>query len=179
MTAPDLFTLPHKALRAWVGACATALGGLDTSNLAASTTVITQLRFLLTDLGEHGRHEDDFIVPVLDQHLPDLADRLRGEHTALESSIATLSSLIGEFEQSPSTTLQLSLYRELRGFEGRNLAHLDFEETVIMPALWQAVTRDDLLGVFQAFRAAHPEAIELYHRVPDAITPQERATVFA
>lgn len=179
MTAPDLFTLPHKALRAWVGATATAVGGLDTTDVAACTALITQLRFLLTDLGEHGRHEDDFIVPVLDQHLPDLAERLRGEHTAHESSIATLSSIIGEFEQSPSTTLQLNLYRELRGFEGRNLAHLDFEETVIMPALWRAVTADDLLRVFQAFKGAHPEAIELYLRVPDAITPQERAAVFA
>ena len=179
MSSPDLFTLPHKALRAWVGATATALGGLDTTDLAAGTALIAQLRCVLTDLGEHGRHEDDFIVPVLDQHLPDLADRLRREHTALESSFATLSSLIGEFEQSPSTALHLNLYRELRGFEGRNLAHLDFEETVIMPALWRAVTADDLLRVFQAFKAAHPEAIELYHRVPDAITPRERATVFA
>jgi iron-sulfur cluster repair protein YtfE (RIC family) len=179
MSAPDLFTLPHKALRAWLGATATALGGLDTTNLDDRSTLVAQLRVLLSDLAEHGHHEDDFIVPVLDQHVPDLAARLRGEHISLESVIATLGSIVEEFEQSPSPELQLSLYRELRGFEARNLAHLDFEETVIMPALWQAGTADDLIEVFRAFKDAHPDAVELYHRVPNAITPQERAVVFA
>ncbi len=64
MSGPDLFTLPHKALRALVGATATALGGVDTTNLLAVATVGAQLRCLLTDLDEHGHHEDDFIVPV-------------------------------------------------------------------------------------------------------------------
>ena len=179
MPGPDLFTLPHKALRAWVGATATALGGLDTTNFDAIATVVAQLRFLLTDLDGHGHHENHFIVPVLDLHVSALAERLRDEHTALESAIATLGSVVDEFELSPSPTVQLSLYRELRNFEGRNMAHLDFEETVIMPALWQAVAADDLLAVYQAFKAAHPESVELYRRVPGAITPQQRAMVFA
>jgi iron-sulfur cluster repair protein YtfE (RIC family) len=177
MSHPDLFTLPHKALRAWVGATATALGGLDITNPYAHAPVVAQLRVLLTDLGQHGQHEDDFIVPVLDRHAPDLAPSLRGEHRDLESAIATLGSIVDEFEASPSSKVQLGLYRALRNFEGRNIAHLDFEETVIMPALWQALTADELLTVFQAFKAAHPESVELYHRVPDAITPQERALV--
>jgi hemerythrin-like domain-containing protein len=179
MAAPDLFTLPHKALRAWVGATATALGGLDTSDLGHRRTVIAQLRSLLADLADHGHHEDEFIVPVLDRHVPRLAERLRDEHTTLESAIARLGSTVNEFEQSPSPTLQLSLYRSLRGFEGRNMAHLEFEETEIMPALWQAVSAEDLGAVFGTFKAAHPESVELYRRVPDAITPHERALVFA
>jgi hypothetical protein len=179
MPPPDLFTLPHKALRAWIGATATHLGGLDTSDLERRRTVVAQLRLLLADLADHGHHEDDFIVPVLDRHVPELARRLCDEHSSLESAIATLGSIVDEFEQSPSSAVQLSLYRSLRGFEGRNMAHLEFEETEVMPALWQTVTADDLGAVFQAFKAAHPESIELYRRVPDAITANERALVFA
>lgn len=179
MSGPDLFTLPHKALRAWVSVTATALGGLDIANLDAQARLTAQLRAVLTDLAEHGHHEDDFIVPVLDQHLPALAERLRDEHLAHQSAIAALHAMIDDFEQSPSTDRQLVLYRELCSFEGRNLAHLDFEESIVMPALWQAVGAEDLVAVFQAFKAAHPESIEIYTHVPDAITPHERAMVFA
>lgn len=179
MPGPDLFTLPHKALRAWIGATATALGGLDATDFARRVAVIGQLRSLLNDLAAHGHHEDDFIVPVLDRHVPDLAQRLREEHISLETAIATLCALVDEFDQSPSPALQLGLYRKLRSFEGRNMAHLEFEETEVMPALWQAVTGDDLFAVFQAFKTAHPESVHLYDRIPDAITPQERTLIFA
>ena len=46
-----------------------------------------------------------------------------------------------------------------------------------MPALWQAVDAAELVDVFSAFRAAHPEAAELYRRAPEAITPGERCLV--
>lgn len=179
MTSPDLFTLPHKALRAWVGNTATALGGLDIRDLNPVAAVIADLRLVLTDLEDHGHHENGFIVPVLERHVADLADLLRGEHFVLESAIAALRTMVDDFEVQPSPKSQLSLYRELRNFEGRNLAHLDFEETVVMPALWKAVTADELIAAFQAFKAAHPDSDELYQRVPDAITPQERILVFA
>jgi hypothetical protein len=176
--APDLFTLPHKALRAWVGATATALGGLDATVPADRTLVVARLRLVLTDLSDHGRHEDHFIVPVLDHQVPQLAQRLHDEHASIETSLAMLGALVDEFEEEPSPTLQLELYRSLRSFEGGNLAHLAFEETEVMPALWKSVTAPELVGVFQAFKAAHPEAVELYQRIPHAITPQERALVF-
>jgi iron-sulfur cluster repair protein YtfE (RIC family) len=179
MTAPDLFTLPHKALRAWIGATATAVGGLDTTNLDDQRSLVGQFRLLLADLADHAQHEDDFIVPVLDRHVPHLAHRLRGEHVAIDTALVTLGSIVDELEQAPSPALQLHAYRALRNFEGQNMAHLDFEETEIMPALWRAVAPDDLFAVFQAFKTAHPESVQLYCRIPDALTPQERALVFA
>jgi hypothetical protein len=71
----------------------------------------------------------------------------------------------------------LTLYRSFQRLAATNLMHLDDEETRVMPALWVAAPPDALSDVFARFRAAHPEAVDLYRRWPDALTTDERQLV--
>jgi hypothetical protein len=58
-----------------------------------------------------------------------------------------------------------------------NLLHLDYEETVVMPALWTVAPPSALADVMAEFNAAHPEAVRLFHRWPAALTPTERSNL--
>ena len=71
----------------------------------------------------------------------------------------------------------LGLYRALQRLAAENLVHLDHEESVVLPALWVAAPERELAELMAAFRAAHPDAAELYRRWPDALSPAERALV--
>jgi hypothetical protein len=68
-------------------------------------------------------------------------------------------------------------YRRYHRLVARNLGHLDEEETVVLPALWNAVPDGVLAEAFAAFRAAHPDANALYRRWPQPLTPAERRLV--
>jgi iron-sulfur cluster repair protein YtfE (RIC family) len=173
----DLFTLPHKALRALVGLTATRLGALDVAAARDVERLQNELHRLVDELQSHGTHEDEFILPLLERHLPDLATRMRAEHADVGGGLADLRRAIAAFGAAPSVGRQLALYRQLRRFEGLNLRHLDFEETIVMPALWQIAPAQDLADLMAAFRAAHPEAGDLYRHAPEALTVSERTMV--
>jgi hypothetical protein len=116
-------------------------------------------------------------LPLLERHLPDLATRMRVEHAEVGGSLADVRRGTAVFGSAPSVGRQLALYRQLRRFEGLNLRHLDFEETVLMPALWQTAPAQELADLMAAFRAAHPEAGDLYRHAPEALTVSERTMV--
>lgn len=174
---PDLFTLPHKALRTYVGQTATRLGALDIADAGAVAAIRDDLHALVDELEAHGAHEDEFILPLLERRLPDLATRLQREHAELARALADLRSAVGLLAAEPAAGAQLALYRHLRRFEAMNIRHLDFEETTVMPALWLAAPQAELAGVLTAFKAAHPEAADLYRHAPEALTQDERSLV--
>lgn len=173
----DLFTLPHKALRALTGLTATRLGALDFSDASEVEHMQNGLYALADEIESHGGHEDEFIVPLLKRHLPDIATRMQGEHAEVGAALADVRRAVSTFGTAPSAGNQLALYRQVRRFEGLNLRHLDFEETVVMPALWQAAPARDLADLMAAFHAAHPDAVELYQHAPEALTASERLLV--
>jgi hemerythrin-like domain-containing protein len=173
----DLFTLPHKTLRTYLGQTATDLGALDIGDVGGLERMQRDLHDLIDELESHGAHEDAVILPLLERRLPDMDNRMRAEHVEVGSALVDLrlgiSGLIGE----PRAGDPLALYRQLRRFEALNLRHLDFEETIVMPALWRATPASDLVDLMDAFRSAHPEAGDLYRRAPRALTAGERLLV--
>lgn len=173
----DLFTLPHKALRALVGSTATRMGALDVESEREVEHMQNELHSLADELQSHGAHEDEFILPLLERHLPDVATRMHAEHAEVGGGLADVRRGISTFGGAPSAGNQLALYRQLRRFEGLNLRHLDFEETIVMPALWQTAPAQELADLMAAFRAAHPDAGDLYRHAPEALTVSERTMV--
>lgn len=179
MSGPDLFTLPHKALRAYFGSMATQVGSLDVTGVDEAAELARLVHDGVETVRAHGGHEDDFVVPLLHRYRPDLERRLLVEHAELGRLLDDLLEHVAAFERTPSQSAQLALYRHVRRVEASNLAHLDMEETILMPALWQLAPPEELLETFTSFKAAHPEAVELYRRAPDALTAAERTIVLA
>jgi hypothetical protein len=172
----DLYTLPHKALRDAMGRTGTLLAAAEPST---ATTSIAAVAEVLDQLEAHGAHEDEFIQPVLAAYLPDIEADIAGQHRSLTAAVdgarRHLDRLTATAEAPPGELL--TLYRSFQRLAAANLLHLDDEETRVMPALWVAAPPDALADVLARFRAAHPEAADLYRRWPDALTPAERQLV--
>jgi hypothetical protein len=173
MTAPDLYTVAHKSLRLAVSDAALLLG---TAEPATAHGVLAPMVAVLHELHAHAAHEDEFIGPLLGRHLPGLADEIARQHEALGATIDAVhrqgDRLAARAEVEPGAPL--ALYRAFQRLAAANLVHLDHEETVVMPALWTAVSPGALSDLMAAFNLAHPEAAQLFHRWPDALTPTER-----
>jgi hypothetical protein len=120
---------------------------------------------VLDAIHDHGRHEDEFIHPLLRRHLPALAADLDRQHEVLDDLIVVTMGALTLPDPN----------RPFQRFTSENLRHLDHEETVVLPLLWQAVPDQGLAEVRARFMAAHPDANDLYRRWPAHLTPAERA----
>jgi hypothetical protein len=169
----DLYTLVHKPLRQAVSDTAVLLGATEPDSL---TAVVEPVSTVIAELLGHASHEDHFIEPVLDRVLPDIALEIAAQHAHLGRAIDAVHRQLDGLTKEPAVPPggPLALYRAFQRMAATNLVHLDYEETVVMPALWSAAPPEALTDVMAAFNAAHPEAVELFHRWPDALTPTER-----
>ncbi|HYD11182.1 MAG TPA: hemerythrin domain-containing protein [Acidimicrobiales bacterium] len=158
--ATDLYSLPHKALRAAMATAGAALGAQRSDAVDLAVQVIA-------DLAAHGEHEDELIHPILHRHLPDVAVDLDRQHRDLEDLLAVTTRAL----------LTDDAYRAFQRLVAWNLRHLDHEETVVLPALWRAVPEEELAGVLASFRAAHPDAGAIYARWPTHLSDAERSLV--
>lgn len=163
----DLFTLPHKALRQALGDAGTHLAAHADPGLAVVA---------LDDLEAHGHHEDELILPVLRRLLPALAAEQEAQHLALTARVGAVRRHL-DAVRGPEDAL--AAYRALQRLAAANLAHLDHEEVVVMPALATAAPEGTTEEVMARFRAAHPDAGALYRRWPAALTAAERELVGA
>jgi hypothetical protein len=158
----DLYSLPHKSLRHALHEAGAVLGSGDAG----------PARTALELLASHGGHEEEFIHPLLDRHLPDLAETMRSQHRELDARLERVHVAL-------DGTDPVAAYRRYHRLVAWNLGHLDEEETIVLPALWSAVPDAALADVFGAFRAAHPEANDLYRRWPEPLTVDERQLVLS
>ena len=169
----DFYTLPHKALRCAVSEASIVLVALGPERAGTAGSAVAAV---LDALLAHAAHEDEFIEPLLARHLPDAALEVARQHVTLTAAIDGVRRQADHLTlmANPEPGAPLALYRAFERMAAANLVHLDHEETVVMPALWLAVPAAELASLMDAFRAAHPEAADLYRRWPNALTPAER-----
>ncbi len=150
----------HKGIRAALFAVTSAAGRVDPADdfeVAALNSEIADVAKLLAD---HAQHEDEhFDLSVLPA---DLGERIEREHELLGSRVAWLIELAGEVQGATPgerrTAIQ-ELYIEIASFTGAYLAHQDFEERIVVPALFDRLGADEVLAV--------------HTRIIDAMSPEE------
>lgn len=175
MSRIDLYTLPHKALRVAVAHGGTVLSATDPGRLDGDLVVV---RSVLAELRSHAAHEDEFIHPLLARLVPSVEAELAAQHVELDAGLDGLDRTLDGLEGREATPDEItSLFRAYERVAARNLLHLDHEETVAMPALWAKASNVSLQVLMDRFRAAHPDAAELYQRWPDGLTAAERVLV--
>jgi hypothetical protein len=170
---PDFYTLAHKSIRQAVSDTGVLLGATDPETVSATFEPASEV---VAELLAHASHEDHFIDPALERFLPDIALEINDQHRRLGNTIEAvqrqLDALASHAPVPPGGPL--ALYRAYHRMAAMNLIHLDYEETVVMPALWTTAPVEALTDVMAAFNAAHPDAAQLFHRWPDSLTPAER-----
>ncbi|CAN5538330.1 hypothetical protein BH10ACT1_BH10ACT1_42520 [soil metagenome] len=134
----DIYRNIHKAIRADLFHLVLDAGRTDAGSDQARAELATRVQMSMTGLEVHAGHEDEFISPVLVQHLPEIADRIESDHHAFEGRGAYLCDLAGAAVEASGAERRIlvhQLYLDLAGFTSSYLAHQDLEERTLTPAL--------------------------------------------
>jgi hypothetical protein len=146
----DLYKDIHKAIRSELFTVTLQAGNVDPSSRPGRVEVCDHVEGVIGMLVGHAHHEDTFVQPSIEQHLPDLAEQIDGDHVRLERWMDNLRNLAYEAVGATGPTQRAEvhrLYTELAAFTSSYLAHQDFEEREVMPALDKAIGFEAVLGI--------------------------------
>ena len=155
----DIYRDVHKGIRAELFAVTEAAGRTDAGDAAARQALAAHVRGLVGLLDEHAEHEDVHIGAVLAEQLPELHERVEGDHADFERQTQTVVALAAEAAASTgpdARRLTSRLYGDLAAFTGVYLLHQEVEERIVMPALEAAIGFPATLAVNQAIVASIP-----------------------
>ena len=149
----------HKGIRAELFALTASAGTLDPQDREGRADLARHVQSVVDLLVAHAGHEDAVIQPVLEAHLPSLAAQIATDHPHIEAQIEEIRDLADAVVDAPDADVRDDVFRiyvELASFTGVYLAHQDFEERQVMPALERAVGVDDVIALNQAIVGSIP-----------------------
>lgn len=153
----DMYRDVHKAIRAQLFEVTADAGRLDPTDRASRSAHAARVRDLVRFLQFHAEHEDREMDGAVRRVLPDRADEIAADHALLETRMSVLvglAELAFDTDRDDDRAVVHDLYLELASFTSAYLAHQDMEEKVVMPALWEALGIEPLLGMHGRILAA-------------------------
>src|SRR5262249_33569701 len=140
-------------------AVTSAAGGIDPHDHAARADLARHVRSVVELLVSHAEHEDAVIQPVLEAQLPALAAQIATDHPHIEAQIEEIRDLADAAVDAADGDVRndvFRLYIELASFTSVYLAHQDFEERDVMPALERTIGFEGVLALHQAIVGSIP-----------------------
>jgi len=164
----DLYRDIHKGIRTQLFDLVVLAGRTDPTDCLARRMLADDVAGAMAFLESHAHHEDAAIDPVLQVHVPELAERVVADHALFDGRAAYLvdfaEHLVDDVPGHERVLLN-HLYLDLAAFTSTYLVHQDLEERQIMPTLEAAVG---------------PEAVGAIHgQILGSIPPDEMARSLA
>jgi hypothetical protein len=158
LVAVDLYRDIHKGIRSELFGLTDQAGSLDPSDRADRADLSARVQGVVELLVSHAEHEDAFVQPAIEAHLPDLAQQIEADHHRLEARIALLNEQAVDAVDPAGDPRGNAhrLYVDLASFVSDYLAHQDLEERVVMPALDDAIGTEANLAIHQAIVGSIP-----------------------
>jgi Hemerythrin HHE cation binding domain len=157
--AVDLYRDIHKGIRAELFAVTVTAGSIDPSDRCDRAALADHITSVAGVLESHAHHEDAIIDPVLERHLPQLANEINTDHERLEAVFASITDLAGVAVDAAATErrrlLQL-LHLDLARFTSSYLEHIDLEERAVMQRLPQLIGIEEIAAMHGAIVGSIP-----------------------
>jgi hypothetical protein len=152
----NILSFPHKALRNLLGKWNLQIASTDPEDSADVQAAVSQIHLIEHLLAEHAAHEDTYLQPLYNQYFSvDLAKQLEDEHVNLEKNLLHIEALA---EQTAVSADRKSIWFEITKLVNQfiidYLIHLQNEEYLCMPILWEKLTDADLRQLQQQMMAA-------------------------
>ena len=146
----DLYRDVHKGIRTQLFDLVATAGRTDPSDCVARRSLADSVGTAMAFLESHAEHEDTAIDPVLQVHLPELAERITRDHALFDGRAAYLVDFAEHLvEDVPGHERSLlnQLYLDLAAFTSAYLVHQGVEEREIMPGLEAAIGVEAVAGI--------------------------------
>lgn len=184
MQRVDLYTSVHKGLRTLFFQTLLEIARTDFAQADQARRAAGSLRRLLGFLHEHAEHEDEAILPELEQLAPELHAELRAEHArtgGLEGELEGLALRLAEAGPAERESLGARMHERLGLLAAEHLRHMAREEREANRVLWAhrsdaelAVIEGRIVGGIRPERLAEWLALML-----PAVSRPERAALLA
>jgi hypothetical protein len=180
----DLYTVIHKAWRAFLGDTLQRVGRLDVDDDAEREQVCLQVQALMQQMRLHLQHENEFLHAAIEARRPGGARHTRDDHVHHLDAIRNLDDealALRQARPGQRAALALRLYRQLALFVADNLEHMHLEETENNATLWALYGDGELEALHdQILAAVGPDEMARTVRwLAASLTPQELAGLFA
>jgi hypothetical protein len=175
----DFFTLIHKGQRRELFAAIVKAGTLDwndSSDAAAFERDWNEIRRILV---AHAEQEETHFFPLLFKRASEIVESEHSAHADLDRALTEFSQLVDSTAAAPTPEAGLFVYRRLTEFVARYLLHQLEEETIVMPAIWQHCTDEEIEAARSRFVAGQaPEgAVRSRRAILPAICRSERVAM--
>ena len=113
---------------------------------------------------KHAAHEDNFILPAIQQYEPSLVDAFEQEHEKDHALSESLRGLLTMYRYAIKTEVKIetgqAINKAFIGFMIFNLEHMAKEETVLNKVLWRYYSDAEIMAINQRIIASiSPEEI--------------------
>jgi hypothetical protein len=146
----NIFNQIHKGLRALLYETSILLQQTDFSHKEEMQTAIKRVTLVADMFDDHAHHEDNFILPAINEYEPSIVDAFEQEHEldakltrALKDSLQAL--------QMASPLVRPNMANELSKtfvqFMVFNLEHMSKEESILNKILWRYYSDEEILDI--------------------------------
>ncbi len=155
----DFYREIHKGIRYAMFHTTMQAGSVDVGKADQVDDLLARCTDLIDILHLHHHHEDQFTKPLLDAVAPDLSALVEAQHVAVDEGIEQLTTLgrrLGDASVLARSNIAHRMYLDLTRFTAVYLDHQLYEETVVMPALCDAIDVCELEAVHMTLRQSIP-----------------------
>jgi hypothetical protein len=140
----NIFNHIHKALRALLYDTAMVIQQTDFVDSAEAEQTFNKLQQIIALFDKHAYHEDNYVLPAIQQFEPSLKEAFEQEHVQDHALGQRLAGLMRVYEHAVSTSERThvgqAIHTSYIEFMVFNLTHMAKEEDIINAALWKHYT---------------------------------------
>lgn len=154
----SLYRQVHKGIRRMMFDLLSRAGRTEFRSTDAISLLRSETKSCFELLTFHAHHENEFTGPLVRKHAPRLSPLVAPAHDEQEKQIEILSEMVDAIDPAhPRASIDGEAFTvRLSSFFGELLVHMADEEERIMPALWHAMTDEELIEVEQRLVASIP-----------------------
>src|SRR5688572_28526725 len=156
----NIFNQIHKALRALLYDTALTLQRTHFANLEEAEPALEKLKQTLDMFDKHAEHENNAVLPAIQQYEPSLADAFEKEHEEDHRLANRSRQLMGLFQKTEDSAEQLRIGHDLllafKAFTAFNIDHMGNEASVLNERLWRYYSDAEILAINQHIIASIP-----------------------
>lgn len=162
MSRFNTFNQVHKALRAMLYDTALTLQQTYFGDAEEAETALEKVRAVVDVFDKHAAHEDQFILPAVEQYEPSIVDVFVQEHHKDHALSESLRGLLMVYKYAMQAGVKIetgqAINKAFIEFMIFNLEHMAKEETVLNKVLWRYYTDAEIIAINQKIVASIPAA---------------------